>query len=469
MKYIYLLILCCFAYHVEAQITIDSNDLPQAGIIHTLAVGNGNLVDLGTASADAQTWDFTAMTPFAIKEFSFNEAEELAGFEDYPNAIMGRTTPLLDALGVSLGGLLALPIPLPDANSFYGNNAEGGLDYLGIHTNLNIESILEGDSASITANPPLNFYPTGTYGDNISGSTELFLSAPVNENIVDLIGADDIDLDSLGLDLSIIDAGILIEVDSDVNIDAYGTLNIHNASYEVLRFKDDLNVRLSVGAYLGPIQLLNLIDTTVVATQYRFWAKNENQPVVTMLELFQDGALSIVSSEFLYTPSPLNADFIWEPTSNGSAIIQFSDNSQGDGLTYSWDFGDGSTSMQPNPIHNYQIEEDQNFTVTLTITDLLGNSTTTSELVSIIFTSEENLSLSEFNLFPNPARDMVNVELPSNWQQAQVRIFDMNGKLVSTEYVNNNERFNVSKLPSGNYSVEFNNGKESISKQLIIE
>lgn len=50
--------------------------------------------------------------------------------------------------------------------------------------------------------------------------------------------------------------------------------------------------------------------------------------------------------------------------------VNFTSLSPGTGLTYSWNFGDGTTSNQPNPSHTYTTAG--NFDVTLVVTDSLG-------------------------------------------------------------------------------------------------
>jgi PKD repeat protein len=63
-------------------------------------------------------------------------------------------------------------------------------------------------------------------------------------------------------------------------------------------------------------------------------------------------------------------------TSNFTTIcpdvpIQFTDTSRGSSLSWSWDFGDGTTSTLQNPTHTYT-GSDSNYTVKLIITDLSG-------------------------------------------------------------------------------------------------
>jgi glucose/arabinose dehydrogenase len=55
----------------------------------------------------------------------------------------------------------------------------------------------------------------------------------------------------------------------------------------------------------------------------------------------------------------------------------------GDALTYLWDFGDGNTSTQDNPVHVFTSPVAQGYTVSLTVTDALGLSDTETLQVSL--------------------------------------------------------------------------------------
>ena len=63
-------------------------------------------------------------------------------------------------------------------------------------------------------------------------------------------------------------------------------------------------------------------------------------------------------------------------TGNIPLIVEFSDTSTGDNLTYLWDFGDGQTSSEQNPTHEYSSAGD--FTVSLTTTNNYGSDTKTN-------------------------------------------------------------------------------------------
>ncbi len=59
----------------------------------------------------------------------------------------------------------------------------------------------------------------------------------------------------------------------------------------------------------------------------------------------------------------------------------FTNASTGSGLTYDWDFGDGSVSTDENPVHTYS--SINQYTVTLTVTDSCGNTSVFTDAVDI--------------------------------------------------------------------------------------
>ncbi|PKR80044.1 hypothetical protein CW751_11795 [Brumimicrobium salinarum] len=71
--------------------------------------------------------------------------------------------------------------------------------------------------------------------------------------------------------------------------------------------------------------------------------------------------------------SPPNASFTFEPDGECAGTTISFNNTSGNtilGSTYNWDFGDGNTSNQENPTHNYSAGG--NYTVTLTVENFTG-------------------------------------------------------------------------------------------------
>ena len=74
-------------------------------------------------------------------------------------------------------------------------------------------------------------------------------------------------------------------------------------------------------------------------------------------------------------PAPV-ADFTAKPRSgDGPLVVQFTDTSTGHVSSRLWDFGDGTTSTEQNPIHTYTYRDIPDYTVSLTVTGLGGTDT----------------------------------------------------------------------------------------------
>ncbi|WP_295212283.1 M28 family peptidase [uncultured Chryseobacterium sp.] len=75
-------------------------------------------------------------------------------------------------------------------------------------------------------------------------------------------------------------------------------------------------------------------------------------------------------------------------------------------------------------------------------------------------------SLESVNVYPNPAKDYLNVELPKHIKNFRLEIADMNGRLLSNH--ENETRVNVSGLSNGAYMVTVKaDGKTAVRKIII--
>ncbi len=84
----------------------------------------------------------------------------------------------------------------------------------------------------------------------------------------------------------------------------------------------------------------------------------------------------VVVTAVVPPPPPPEADFIGSPTEDPIPLtVYFADLSTNDPTTWSWDFGDGGTSSDPNPSHTY--ETIGTYTVTLAVGNAFGADTET--------------------------------------------------------------------------------------------
>ncbi|MDG1332685.1 MAG: CotH kinase family protein [Crocinitomicaceae bacterium] len=84
--------------------------------------------------------------------------------------------------------------------------------------------------------------------------------------------------------------------------------------------------------------------------------------------------------------------------------------------------------------------------------------------------SNESVVSEEIFLFPNPAKDVVNIKLNSN-ESAEIRIYSMDGRTVEAPFQTNNEGmivFDTSDFSSGVYHIHATFSDKEITKKLII-
>ena len=85
-------------------------------------------------------------------------------------------------------------------------------------------------------------------------------------------------------------------------------------------------------------------------------------------------------------------------------------------------------------------------------------------------TGFNNIESQNFKIYPNPARDFVNIEIQDNENKnTLVEIVNVNGQVIYSETINNNTKtINLSDYSSGIYHVRINTSVKRIIKKLII-
>jgi len=115
--------------------------------------------------------------------------------------------------------------------------------------------------------------------------------------------------------------------------------------------------------------------------------------------------------------------------------VTFTNNSN-DAVSYSWDFGDGNTSTEENPVHTY--DDDGSYVVVLEGTSADGESKEVTKTITIDTTTlteapptptepEENV----ISIYSHTYTDITGVNLNPNWGQATVTTeVDVEGEMV---------------------------------------
>ncbi len=126
------------------------------------------------------------------------------------------------------------------------------------------------------------------------------------------------------------------------------------------------------------------------------------------------------------------AEFTSNTTSgNAPLTVQFTDQSTNSTTSWLWDFGDGNTSTEQNPVHDYTIP--RNYTVNLTASNAGGNDTKTkTDYISVSAITP----VANFNAIPTSGTAPLNVQftdtsanVPTSWAWD----FENDGTIDSTE------------------------------------
>jgi hypothetical protein len=81
----------------------------------------------------------------------------------------------------------------------------------------------------------------------------------------------------------------------------------------------------------------------------------------------------------------------------------------------------------------------------------------------------ENHKISELKIYPNPAGDYVNIQMPETLVQAEVKIHDLTGRLMqATKFTGDFHQLNTSTLNSGVYILEVSTGTKIWKTRIII-
>lgn len=155
----------------------------------------------------------------------------------------------------------------------------------------------------------------------------------------------------------------------------------------------------------------------------------------------------------------------FEGTQNESTV-SFISNSTGV-ITYSWDFGDGTTSDEENPTHTYV--SNGTYEVILTVSNQCGEvETSTSFIINVSAVTESNFG--NMKVYPNPASDYITISLENTLDDdIKLSIIDVQGKVVMSELINTKTHtINTANLVNGTYMLRMSSSEASFLKKIVI-
>ena len=141
------------------------------------------------------------------------------------------------------------------------------------------------------------------------------------------------------------------------------------------------------------------------------------------------------------------AEFSYLIIDLGIALV---DETTEDPFAWDWDFGDGNTSTEQNPTHLYLVSG--NYEICLIATNAGGNDMECKTV--FLETGLNDLSLENCLIYPNPASELITLELQNSITNGELIVYDFSGKIITEILMQNSNKIELSlkEFPQGIYS-----------------
>ena len=175
--------------------------------------------------------------------------------------------------------------------------------------------------------------------------------------------------------------------------------------------------------------------------------------------------------DVIVNPSPV-ANFTSDINNLNNGEVTFN-NTSNNATSYLWDFGDGNTSTDQNPVHTYTTSGE--YTVTLTSTNPNCGNNQKSETINVTISTLglTDVDVLDFKIYPNPFKSSITIQSETS-NTLNIKLFDINGRLLISKEkitpINNKIELNyLETLQNGTYfmSIEDLISKTKSVKKLI--
>jgi len=162
------------------------------------------------------------------------------------------------------------------------------------------------------------------------------------------------------------------------------------------------------------------------------------------------------------------ANFEGTPTTGEAPLlVSFTDLSTGDIDTWNWVFGDGGSSTDQNPSHEYVTPG--NFTVSLEVSGPGGTTVEVKTDYILIPVGIDDKLSGTIIVYPNPAKDVLNIKFP-NSENRTILLKNMSGESVISLVSDLDQKsINVAGLAAGVYTLEISNGDDTAFVKVLIK
>jgi PKD repeat protein len=181
------------------------------------------------------------------------------------------------------------------------------------------------------------------------------------------------------------------------------------------------------------------------------------------------GVSTITVDSLVAVLSTPTAEFAF---ANGGGTVSFTNQSV-NAMTYSWDFGDGTTSNEANPVHTYAATG--SYTVQLTAVNACGASTIQQTVTVDVVGAGEATWLQNFRVYPNPNAGVFTVELNGEPASAiEFTLYNALGQQLireNADFTSGSLRYTLrhGELPAATYTLRVRTGANTVYRSIVVQ
>ena len=334
-----------YGYNISAPVTISVLELPAAAFNATPTEGNAPLAvqftDESTGNVTAWAWDFGDGT-----WFNTTNPVERNATHTYTNVgTYNVTLNASNAYGYNISAPVTITVLEPPAAAFTANVTEGNAPLAVQFTDTSSQTPTSwfwdfGDETNSTEQHPVHTYESpGIYNVSLTASNAYGFSIETKTDYIIVLAPP---VANFTANVTVIPVGAAVQFNDT------STGNITTRSWA---FGDDTNTSTEQ----NPVHIYTSPGTYTVN--------------LTVSNAYGEDTESKVA--YIDVGYPPAANFTANVTEgNAPLTVQFNDTSTGEPTNWSWNFGDGTNSIEQHPIHTYTAVS--NYTVTLNASNAYG-------------------------------------------------------------------------------------------------
>jgi len=192
-------------------------------------------------------------------------------------------------------------------------------------------------------------------------------------------------------------------------------------------------------------------------------------PGIKTVSLTVNGSLTETKEDIIQVNAKPEAEFEF---GGMSMTVQFTNTSLNSD-SFLWNFGDGETSIDENPLHTYT--DAGAYNVSLTANNLNCSGMISHEVMVPLVSIDQNQENSQLKVFPNPANNVISIFVPENIRnKSTLFIYNSMGSLVKEISVRNSSAgqylmLDIADQPRGMYMLNLKSDSNNLCTKVLLK